>query len=183
MIINGTAFALPLKDECVHTIITSPPYWGLRKYSGLPPLIFGGGPKCEHDFNLELRSGMSGGPSKKQESNKGSWFRTTTQGFCACGAWLGDFGLEPTIELYIEHSMQVLAECKRVLRKDGTCWWNLGSSYASNGGQDETFTLKEDLSAEDVAYVLSELAKCDKVVKPMTSVGIDEGITPFAGGE
>lgn len=54
-------------------------------------------------------------------------------GFCKCGAWLGDFGLEPTLELYIEHSMQVLDECWRVLRRDGTCWWNLGDSYAGSG--------------------------------------------------
>lgn len=41
------------------------------------------------------------------------------------------FGLEPTLELYIEHSMAVLDECWRVLRKDGTCWWNLGDSYCA----------------------------------------------------
>lgn len=46
-------------------------------------------------------------------------------------------GLESTPELYIQHSIEVLEECWRVLRPDGTIWWNLGDTYAShqNGPQ------------------------------------------------
>lgn len=32
MIINANALSIPLADKCVHTIITSPPYYGLRDY-------------------------------------------------------------------------------------------------------------------------------------------------------
>ena len=32
-LLKGTAFNLPLADASIQTIITSPPYWGLRKYS------------------------------------------------------------------------------------------------------------------------------------------------------
>src|SRR4030095_961787 len=53
---------------------------------------------------------------------------------CArCGAWRGELGSEPTIELYVEHIVQVFAEVRRVLRKDGTLWLNVGDSYAGSG--------------------------------------------------
>lgn len=31
-IIQGNALAIPLADQSVHTVVTSPPYWGLRDY-------------------------------------------------------------------------------------------------------------------------------------------------------
>ena len=53
---------------------------------------------------------------------------------CArCGAWRGAFGLEPTVELYVQHAVQVGRELRRVLRADGTLWLNLGDSYAGSG--------------------------------------------------
>ena len=44
----------------------------------------------------------------------------------------GQLGLEPTPELYVEHMVEVFREVRRVLRRDGTCWVNLGDSYATN---------------------------------------------------
>ncbi len=32
--IHGSAHAIPLPDQSVHAIITSPPYYGLRQYAG-----------------------------------------------------------------------------------------------------------------------------------------------------
>ena len=55
--------------------------------------------------------------------------------FCRlCGAWRGSYGLEPTIELYVEHTVAIFREVKRVLRADGVLFLNLGDSYASQGG-------------------------------------------------
>src|SRR3990172_11881589 len=34
VLIQGDAFHIPLADKSVHTVCTSPPYWGLRRYSG-----------------------------------------------------------------------------------------------------------------------------------------------------
>ena len=31
MIINANALSIPLADKCVHTIVTSPPYYGIIK--------------------------------------------------------------------------------------------------------------------------------------------------------
>jgi DNA modification methylase len=67
-----------LPDGCVQTVVTSPPYWGLRDY-GVP----------------------------------------------------GQIGLEPTPAAYVARMVEVFREVRRVLRSDGTCWVNLGDSYAS----------------------------------------------------
>ena len=44
----------------------------------------------------------------------------------------GQLGLEPTPEEYVTRMVEVFAEVRRVLRRDGTCWLNLGDSYAAN---------------------------------------------------
>jgi len=94
-----------LPDESVHCIVTSPPYFGLRDY-GLPPVSW---PEVEY-------SPMPGLPPVRVP------------------AWEGQLGLEPTPEMYVAHLVLVFREVKRVLRKDGTFWLNLGDSYAGSGG-------------------------------------------------
>jgi DNA modification methylase len=46
----------------------------------------------------------------------------------------GQLGLEPTPAEYIAKMVDVFREVRRVLRKDGTCWVNMGDSYVSTGG-------------------------------------------------
>jgi DNA modification methylase len=46
---------------------------------------------------------------------------------------VGQIGMEPTIEEYIIKMTEVFQEVRRVLRNDGTCWINMGDSYASGG--------------------------------------------------
>ena len=41
-------------------------------------------------------------------------------------------GLEPTPEEYVDKMVAIFREVRRVLRDDGTCWLNLGDSYASD---------------------------------------------------
>jgi len=48
--------------------------------------------------------------------------------------WKGQLGLEPTFELYLKHLMQIFGEVKRILKPTGTCFVNLGDSYASGDG-------------------------------------------------
>jgi len=43
-------------------------------------------------------------------------------------------GAEPTPEAYVENLVAVFREVRRVLRKDGTLWLNLGDSYNGSGG-------------------------------------------------
>jgi DNA modification methylase len=44
----------------------------------------------------------------------------------------GQIGLESTPEAYVARMVEVFREVRRVLRDDGTCWVNLGDSYAAN---------------------------------------------------
>ena len=32
-LIHGSALHIPLEDESVQTVVTSPPYWGLQQYA------------------------------------------------------------------------------------------------------------------------------------------------------
>jgi DNA modification methylase len=43
----------------------------------------------------------------------------------------GQIGLESTPEAYVARMVEVFREVRRVLRDDGTCWVNLGDSYAA----------------------------------------------------
>jgi DNA modification methylase len=53
--------------------------------------------------------------------------------FCACGAWRGELGAEPMPEMYVEHLVMVFREIRRVLRKDGVCFLNIGDSFWGSG--------------------------------------------------
>ena len=44
-------------------------------------------------------------------------------------AWRGAYGGEPVLELYVRHTLQILRELRRVLRKDGVLFWNIADSY------------------------------------------------------
>jgi len=44
----------------------------------------------------------------------------------------GQIGLEETPQQYVDKMVEVCREIKRVLRKDGILWLNLGDSYAAN---------------------------------------------------
>jgi DNA modification methylase len=70
--------------DYVQTVITSPPYWGLRNYS----------------------------------------------------AGSQEIGSEPTFEQHVDTILDVMAEVKRVLRPDGTVWFNYGDRYNThNSGE------------------------------------------------
>jgi DNA modification methylase len=136
MIINANAISIPLKDNSIHCIVTSPPYWGLRDYE-LKPTIWGGNPNCKHQWDVV----PIGGRNKRAENDDPKFKKNlyNPQGqsyFCKkCNAWLGQLGLEPSPELYIEHMIQIFRELRRVLRSDGTIWLNMGDSFGGGKGQ------------------------------------------------
>lgn len=85
-----------LPTESVHTIITSPPYFGLRDYG--------------HE---------------------------------------GQLGQEETPDEYVDHLREVFAEAKRVLRRDGLLWLNLGDSYGTgrSGGTGKKSVARHSLGS------------------------------------
>ena len=122
-----------MPEQSVHCVVCSPPYWGLRDYQ-LEAQVWSGNLDCQHEWSEELPGhprGNRGSGSKKAYS--GDDVRLSTRGTCcACGAWRGQLGLEPTPQLYIKHLVEIFGEVWRVLRDDGTLWLNLGDSYCSH---------------------------------------------------
>jgi len=45
------------------------------------------------------------------------------------GDWQGQLGLEPTYQMYLDHLLMITKELKRVLKKTGTLFWNMGDTY------------------------------------------------------
>ncbi len=127
-------------DESINMCITSPPYWGLRDY-GTENQIWGGDYDCEHEWG-EVKGikaigrddkyfggvvgadGLSG--VKKRE--------LVDSNICGkCGAWEGELGLEPYAEMYVNNLCDIFDEVKRCLTPDGSCWVNIGDTYANTG--------------------------------------------------
>ena len=136
-----------IPDESIDCITTSPPYFALRSYKGADT-IWGGSSDCKHEWvnqevhkdNLRFRDPnhkASVGNQKNQEIYSDP---NTEANVCLkCGAWKGQLGLEPSYEMYIQHLMLVTKELKRVLKKTGTLFWNMGDTYSGAGaGQKDT---------------------------------------------
>lgn len=109
----------------------------MRKYD-IPDLVWDGVEGCEHEWiNDPVPGAKSGkpGPNACVGLQYGDAVRrrepTNTCG--RCGTWRGQLGLEPTIELYLSHLLEVTKEIWRVLRKDGVFFVNIGDSYAGSG--------------------------------------------------
>ena len=139
MIIQGDAMQLPLADKSVQCVVTSPPYWGLRDYG---TATWVGGDHLRDGTNMiecdhkppASRKGDYPGSQRKQQTNSGSFGYREWQECGNCGATRIDsqIGLESTPEEYVAKIVAVFAEVWRVLRDDGTCWVNLGDSYAGH---------------------------------------------------
>lgn len=129
----------PLDDGSIDVVITSPPYWGLRDYGVRS--VFGGDPKCKHIWGGKIppRGSKSGkhGPNSTIGAKKGQddARRGKGSGFCKiCGAWKGQLGLEPHPQMFIDHLVMIFGEVKRVLKKSGSFYLNLGDTYYASGG-------------------------------------------------
>lgn len=129
--IKGDARHLPIENESVQCIVTSPPYWGLRKYSGEQELMWGGKSNCDHQW-IGYKSASYAEPvSEKQARVRGCSFTSVCS---VCSACRTAYGLEPTIEMYVDHTITILRELRRVLRTDGVLFWNIGDSYGTCRG-------------------------------------------------
>ncbi len=121
-----------LEDNSIQCVVTSPPYWGLRKYAGEQDLIWGGDKNCEHKFNMPTPPRRSRtendcpNPNTISAKSKGSCYNAEGGNTCSlCGGWRGAYGLEPT------------PDCGRPFAK-----------------------LKENLTDKEIEYVMGELKRC-----------------------
>jgi site-specific DNA-methyltransferase (cytosine-N4-specific) len=143
-ILQGNALQVlhGMESESVQCCITSPPYYGLRSYN-TPPQIWGNHNGCQHTWGNDLpaltksfnngKGGIFEGRTDKLE--QGSQINERSSGnFClSCNAWRGELGLEPTFQLFLDHLIEIFAEVRRVLKRDGTIFVNLGDSYSGSG--------------------------------------------------
>jgi DNA modification methylase len=85
----------------------------------------------------------------------------------------GQFGLESTPEEYVAKMVEVFREVKRVLRKDGTLWLNLGDSYAGSGkGAWSNKEVQKETYVPDKDSPQCKLKKVPQGLKPKDLVGI-----------
>jgi len=134
-----------LPSNSIDCIITSPPYWGLRFYGEQANTIWGGDPNCEHEWEFEEIKGQTGGKTEFVNRKGKENFKevpNTYSAFCKkCGAWYGQLGLEPTLDMYIEHMLEITAELKRVLKPTGVFFLNHGDNWENKNLMMQNFRL------------------------------------------
>lgn len=93
----------------------------------------------------------------------------------------GQIGLETTPTAYVETLVKVFEEIHRVLRDDGTCWLNLGDTYAGYWGDAKAKAEGRPSQADDNGWVsgfsMNSRPKFhdafdDLKIKPKDAVGI-----------
>jgi len=161
-----------LPDESVQCVVTSPPYWGLRRYSGEQDLIWGDN-HCEHQWgrlpDKYARWAKELAIDCKQAIEDGTLAVVPQGNICSlCGAWKGAFGLEPNPEMYVQHTVEILREIRRVLRKDGVVFWNIGDSYFSSSATGSNWDTAEYIGGKGKYAKLKSRAepKSSSILKP-----------------
>src|ERR1700691_6170048 len=113
-IIQASALSIPLPDCSVQCVVTSPPFWGLRKYTGNQELVWGGAEGCAHEWTSNgtrkqtpqrdhAADGSFGETRGQEKARAGMAFEASLGNSCLrCGAWRGAFGLEPTVAMYVQ---------------------------------------------------------------------------------
>ena len=237
-LMNGNVLEMlrNIPDESVDCVVSSPPYYGLRDYSGVATYasedydellriantglqnhrdrvlesqrdryyltkpvfnekdkkwhtslkydisgIWGGDPNCEHEWVKYIRRGQNGGKNSEKRNIKKSneqnfqMFDDQEQTVCLkCGAWKGQLGLEPTYQMYIDHLMLIMKELKRILKKTGTLFWNMGDSYASSGGPSRHFGYPDPKWDKARNGSFEEPTAFKQGIKPKSLMGIPE---------
>jgi len=149
-IIHGNALDVLKRfpSNSIDMAITSPPYWMLRKYDGAVQNIWGGRKDCDHDWVEAGQYKMESAGYKKWATggvkrNMGLKIKEVYYSCKKCGAFKCSLGLEPTIEMYVEHLCMIFNELKRVLKPYGSLWVNIGDKYIGKGlaGVPEMFVL------------------------------------------
>ncbi len=119
-----------LPDESVQCCVTSPPYWGLRDYG--TAAWEGAANGCDHLQTNDTRDDPAWCTQTQNAGTSQIGFKESC-GKCGAKRIDSQLGLEKTPEEYVAKMVEVFRAVRRVLRKDGTLWLNLGDSYASSG--------------------------------------------------
>lgn len=71
----------------------------------------------------------------------------------------GQLGLEGTPEEYVAKLVEIFREVKRVLRKEGTLWLNLDTSYISEYIESYEYIIRPDISRDEQRQALQAIAQ------------------------
>ena len=129
-----------LPDNHVQCVGTSPPFYGLRSY-GTPMWLDVTDAACKHEEKVAHGPHHPGQVAQTKSSRRvfernregAEHAQIITYSCTRCGAWLGELGQEPTVDLYIEHLVAIFRELRRVLRSDGLLWVEVGDTYSGSG--------------------------------------------------
>jgi site-specific DNA-methyltransferase (cytosine-N4-specific) len=104
---TGDAYdlAADLRPGSIDTILTSPPYWGLRTY--------------DEDHNWEILREWLATPKGATDIPPYEWYREHG----------GLLGMEPLPEWYIAHLIEIFARLKPAVKATGSVWVNIGDTY------------------------------------------------------
>lgn len=141
-ILNGDCLEVlkTLPDNSIDCCVTSPPYYGLRDYGTAK--WEGGDEVCNHKgspMRTKAMVNINCGTGVDKKNSEDTEFYKSTCGKCGAVRVDAQIGLEETPEQYIEKLVCVFNEVKRVLKKNGTIWINIGDSYASISGGYDTY--------------------------------------------
>lgn len=114
-------------DSFIDCVITSPPYWGLRDYG--TATWEGGDINCSHIVGNQVQDNKWKGAIT---SGVRPGVNASVCKICNAKRIDKQLGLEKTPEEYVLKLVEVFREVKRILKKEGTVWLNLGDSYAGS---------------------------------------------------
>ena len=161
-----------LPEKYINTVVTSPPYWGLRDYG--TGEWEGGDPDCPHMRTTKISKDTSTGHKVMSEQGNVVGDAIYKSECPQCGAVRKDeqLGLEETPEKFVENLVNVFREVRRVLRDDGTVWLNLGDSYSSHKDcKSIPQSLSKGTNAEK-AHVIEKGKSVSRNTKKLKSVGL-----------
>ena len=111
------------------TVVTSPPYYGLRDYN--TGTWVGGDPNCPHKRLTKISKDTATGHANMYDHGDVVGDAIYRQKCPICGAERKDsqIGLELTPQDYVTRLVEVFREVGHTMKEDGTVWLNLGDTY------------------------------------------------------
>lgn len=76
----------------------------------------------------------------------------------------GQWGLEQTYQEYLEHLWEMMDEIYRVLKDEGSCWINLGDTYASSNNNGGIGEIRK--TGKNDNFMLSQKRNTGRTVEP-----------------
>lgn len=102
--------------DSIDMVMFSNPYWWTRDFGQESVSVYGGKSDCQHVF-------VANNDRRKGGNN------------CVkCGAWLGELGLETDIHQHINNITLICGLLKRVLKRSGSLFLNIGDTYGTHSG-------------------------------------------------